>query len=129
MNSIIDSYTKNLSDSQNEIVQKLVNILLSENNFDVAIKWKQLTFTIDKDFHHWIVAINVTKNSVNLLFHFGGLLQDSTEIFKVGESKFLRKVEFLDAQSVDKKVISDLLQQALAKRKYFIENWKRLNAK
>jgi hypothetical protein len=73
--------------------------------------------------------VDVLKDSVALVFHYGGLLEDRFRVFKSGASIFLRKIEFKDIADVNDKCIADYVKQAIAKRDYFIANWKELNKK
>ena len=104
-----------------EIVARLVKTISSSPvKLDAAVKWKQLTFAIQGDFHHWICAIRITKKSVGLTFHYGGLLDDPRGIFSAGDSKFLRKIEYKTVEDVDDAVVLDFIQQAIDKHQYFI---------
>jgi hypothetical protein len=108
-----------------EIIERLVEILeKSGKNLDAAIKWKQLTYALDSDFHHWICSIATTKASVGLNFHFGGLLEDPEGVFQARVSKFLRKIEYRAVKDIDEKVILNFLEQALDRLLYFKTNWK-----
>ena len=111
--------------------QEIVNVLIttiSSTNYDLgmAIKWGQLTFALDHDFHHWICAINITKTYVGINFHFGGLLDDTHNKFKAGTSRFLRKIEIRSVSEIENDVIKNFVAQAVDKWPYFKENWKRL---
>jgi hypothetical protein len=59
------------------VTQDIVNAIITaisstKHNFDMAIKWRQLTFAMDQDFHHWICAISITKTCVVSIFASGG---------------------------------------------------------
>lgn len=95
-------------------------------SLDQAVKWGQLTYAKDGDFHHWICAIKVTKNFVGLTFHFGGLFDDPAGLFIVGTSKFSRKIEYRQPGEVDAGVIQDFIGQALDKLEYFKANWQEI---
>ena len=78
-------FVQGLSSEFAEIVTRLGETLNSSPvKLDVAIKWRQLTFALQGDFHYWICAISVTKKSVGLNFHYGGLLSDPGGIFRAG---------------------------------------------
>jgi len=110
-----------------EIVTRLMSTIDSSPvRLDAAIKWKQLTFALQGDFHHWICAISITKKSVGLVFHYGGLLSDPGGIFHAGESKFFRKIEYHTIADVDHAVVLDFVRQAIEKYAYFKENWKQI---
>ena len=90
---------------------------------DAAIKWNQLTFAKDGDFHHWICALRISKRCVTLSFHFGGLLDDARGVLRAGTSRFLRTLVFATVQEVDEAPIESYVAQAIKKLPYFIENW------
>jgi len=112
---------------QNIYDQVLKTIGSSDKNLKSAIKWGKLTFAFKGDFHHWICAVAITKQSVNLTFHFGGILEDKNKKFVTGESFFLRKLAYKDLDEVDPDVIKDFINQAIDKLDYFKDNWKELN--
>lgn len=110
-----------------EIVKAIVAVICStEHNFDMAIKWRRLTFALEHDFHHWICGIEITKSYVGIIFHFGGLLDDPRGKFKIGASNFLRKIEIRSLREIENDVIQDFIDQAVNKLPYFKENWKKL---
>jgi hypothetical protein len=51
-----------------------------------AIEWRQLTYGVDGDFHHWSCVLAVTKKQVTLNFHFGALLADPEGAFRQGRA-------------------------------------------
>lgn len=124
----LKKFIEDVAGEKAPIVKHLYEKIVSINsNFVNKIKWKQLTFTIDEDFNHWIVAISVTKKAVNLVFHYGGLLDDPDQKLLVGSSKFLRKLEFKTVDEINTNTISFFITQAIDKREYFIANWRQLN--
>ena len=129
-NTLLEKYIEDFTLDFKDIARRIyAAVLISKSDFNVDIKWQKLTFAQASDFHHWICAIQSTKKSVNLVFHFGGLLEDKYGIFKTGTSKFLRKLEFLSVNDVRDDIICDYISQALAKLQYFKDNWKEINKK
>lgn len=127
---IIADSLKYITDEFKDLVKKLIEVInQSSVHFDSAIKWKQLTFTKKMNFHHWIIAISQTKKYIGLNFHFGGLLNNYENRFSKGTSKFLRKIEINHAYDIDNELFMDLVNQAIDKRDYFIDNWMELNSK
>lgn len=131
MNDVaICNFVESIADQFKSAANMLIEIISqSSAKFDSAIKWKQLTFTLEEDFHHWIIAISQTKKYLSLNFHYGGLLDDSKNRFSIGKSKFFRKIEIRDESEIDKKFFLDLINQAIERREFFINNWKELNYK
>ena len=95
---------------------------------DSAIKWRQLLYALNGDFHHWICAIAVSKKRTTLNFHFGGLLPDPEGAFRAGTSKFMRMLDFDTPGSVDAALIGRTVGDALTQLEYFKANWQRIQA-
>jgi hypothetical protein len=89
----------------------------------------QINICYSKDYHHWICGIAQTKKSVNLIFHFGGILDDKNKNFITGDSFFFRKLEYSKLTDINEKIIKDFIKQAISKLDYFKKNWKELNKK
>lgn len=127
MNKAVEEFYNSVPENHKEIVAKLSQTILKSNNkLSEDIKWKKLTFGFDNDFYHWICQINCTKKSVVLYFHFGRLLEDKYNVLIIGQSKFLRKIEFKSLKDIDEIIINDYLSQAINKLDYFKDNWKDL---
>lgn len=125
----ISRYLENKPDDLKQITKKLMEIILHSNSgLSAEIRWGKPTFGLNRDFHHWICAVQILKNKVSLIFHFGGLLQDEKNILIAGSSRFLRKLEYDSLSSIDEAVIQDFIEQATQRLPYFRENWKELNA-
>jgi len=111
-----------------EIVEVITKTIESvDKNLECEIKWGRLTYGLSGDYHHWICGIAQTKKTINLIFHFGGILDDKNNHFIAGDSFFLRKLEYSTANDIDEKVIKDFVKQAIKKLDYFKLNWKELN--
>jgi hypothetical protein len=96
--------------------QKVVEVLIktiesADKKLDCDIKWGRLTYGLSDDYHHWICGIAQTKKSINLIFHFGGILEDKNKKFISGESFFLRKVEYSKVSDINEKVVKDFIKQ------------------
>ena len=124
MKKEVQQFYHSVPDNYKETVNELVKSILNVNNkITQDIK---LTFGLNEDFHHWLCQINFTKKSVVLYFHFGGLLNDKYNVFIIGKSRFLRKIEFKSVKDINKKIINDYISQAISKLDYFKKNWKEL---
>ena len=127
ISTIVRDFVTNTTKSFESIVYDLVDVIeKSGHKLDCSIKWKNLTFAKNENFHHWLCSISITKKFVGLNFHFGGLLEDPNNLFTTGTSKFLRKLEFKDTAEIKSDVINDFLNQAVNKLQYFIDNWKEI---
>jgi hypothetical protein len=124
---LVRQFLHNTPPHTQEIVNAIIAAVSStKQNLDMAIKWGQLTFALEHDFHHWICAINITKTYVGINFHFGGLLEDPHHKFKAGTSRFLRKIEIRALSEVENDVIQNFIHQAVDKWSYFKANWKKI---
>lgn len=129
MNNLTQSFLRAASQEFQPIVIRLTKIIeSSQEPLSSDVKWGQLTYAKNGDFHHWLLGIKVTKKFVGLVFHFGGLLDDPQGIFICGTSKFSRKIEYRRVEEVDSKVVLGFLEQALEKFDYFKEHWKEIQA-
>lgn len=125
VNQEIIEYVDKIDENQREIVDRLLEVITDSNiTLSCAIKWRQLVFAVNNDFHHWICSINPTKKYVALNFHFGSYLTDNTNTLKSGTSKFLRQIQLTDLSQVDNKAVGDLVNQAVNKLDEFKLTWK-----
>ena len=126
-NSLVDAFEAKSSPEFQVIIHRLVQIIKDSGHpLDMDIKWGQLSFAQNADFHHWICAIKVTKKSVGLVFHFGGLLDDPGCVFEIGTSKFIRTIEYHTVKDIDGAVLQDFIAQALDRLPFFKSNWKEI---
>jgi len=124
----INTYLDQKPECFQKIACRLMEIILASHpDMEADIRWGKPTFGLNGDFHHWICAIQILKNKVSLIFHFGGLLYDEKRRLIAGTSKFLRKIEYDRLDSIDEKEIGSFIQRAVEKLPYFKENWKELN--
>ncbi|MRR23224.1 DUF1801 domain-containing protein [bacterium] len=124
--SEVIEYIGKIREDQGAIAGMLTELLTSGSlNLDCAIKWRQITFAANNDFHHWICAINPTKNYVALNFHFGSYLDDPAHVFTAGTSRFMRQIRFTDKSQVNPEVINDFASQAISRLGEFKLTWRR----
>lgn len=95
---------------------------------DSAVKWRQLTYGVGGDFHHWICAIAVTRKQVTVNFHFGALLGDPEGAFRQGTSKFMRMLDYTSPGDVDAGLIGRRVVEAVSRLDYFKANWQRIQS-
>jgi len=123
-------YISKINPDFKEIVETITKTIESvDKKLDCEVKWGRLTYAISKDYHHWICGIAQTKKSVNLIFHFGCILDDKNKNFITGYSFFFRKLEYSKLTDINEKIIKDFIKQAISKLDYFKKNWKELNKK
>ncbi len=116
-------------EERRHIVHQIVKaIQKADSSLCMAIKWNQLSFAKDNDFHHWICGIRLLKSSVNLYYHFGGLLADPNHKLSSGSSKFGRWLAFANEKEIESKVIENFTKQAIEKLPFFKAHWKEIQS-
>ncbi len=106
-------FLNGLTPSVRDTAARLIQIASSHAAFDVAIKWRQLTFAVDGDFDHWVCAVAATSRQARLAFHFGAWLEDRAEVFDPSDAQFVRKISYRCADDVDEDAVRGLLAQAI----------------
>ncbi len=118
----LQEFTTGLAPEFSQTVNRLDETIHHAARLDSAIKWRQLTYAVDADYHTWICAINVTKKLVTLRFHFGGLLADPEGVLRAGESQWMRSLDFKPGEAVR---VERLVREAVGKREEFKEEGKK----
>jgi len=127
--AVEDSFIGSGSTEMQAVARRIIDsIRKADKELDAAIKWNQLTFAKEGDFHHWICALRMSKRCVILTFHFGGLLEDKDGKLIAGTSRFARKMEFRTKTQVDQTGIVQFVAQAIDRLPYFIKNWQSIQA-
>ena len=111
---VVDDFLAGLATSTRATAANVIAAVRKQADLDAAIKWRQLTFAVDSDFDHWICAVALTKQRVNLAFHFGRLLKDDAGRFEESDAKFVRKVGYRSGDDVDDAAIVGMVSQAIA---------------
>ena len=94
---------------------------------DVAIKYRMPTYTLDKQWRQWVVALSVTKDAVNLRFLWGVLLDDPRHVLRPGTST-LMTWDFPRGAEVDPTAVGDYVRDALAHRDHFLAHDQEISA-
>ena len=124
----LQTFISGLAPEFSQTVTQLDQSIHSAATLDSAIKWRQLTYAVDGDYHYWICAINVTKKLVTLRFHFGSLLSDPAGVLRKGESQWMRRLDFVPGGEVDEERVRRLVREAVGKKAEFEERWKKSQA-
>jgi hypothetical protein len=106
-------FLNSLAPGARDVAERLIVIITDRSAFDVAIKWRQLTFAVAGDFDHWICAVAATTRGANLTFHFGSMLSDPAGAFASSDAKYVRKIGYASASDVDEAGLRNLLTQAI----------------
>lgn len=121
----LQAFTASLSPEFSQTVTQLDQIIHSAAALDSAIKWRNLTYAVNGDFHHWICAFLAAKKTVTLRFHFGSLLSDPEGVLRKGESQWMRSLDFEPGGEVDAELVRRFVREAVGKREEFKEIWKK----
>jgi len=94
---------------------------------DVAIKYRLLSYTVDRDWRHWVCAVNATKSAVCLRFLWGVLLDDPLGVLRPGTST-LMTWDLPRGGDVDAQSVSLYVREARAKRDHFLADSEGISA-
>jgi hypothetical protein len=82
--------------------------------FDVAIKYRILTYALDADWRHWVCAVQATGKGVCLRFLYGVLLADPLGVLRAGTS-VLETWDMGLGDTVDAEAVGGYVREAVAK--------------
>ena len=94
---------------------------------EVAIKYRLLSYTVERDWRHWVCAVNATKSAVCLRFLWGVLLDDPLGVLRPGTST-LMTWDMPRGTDVDTAAVASYVREALAKRDHFLANAEQISA-
>ena len=94
---------------------------------EVAIKSRLLSYTVERDWRHWVCAVNATKSAVCLRFLWGVLLDDPLGVLRKGSST-LTTWDIPRGADVDSAAVASYVRNALATRDHFIANAPQISA-
>jgi hypothetical protein len=86
-----------------------------------AIKYRLLSYTVERDWRHWVCAVNATKSAVCLRFLWGVLLDDPLAVLRPGTST-LMTWDLPRGADVDPDAVGRYVREALEKREHFLAN-------
>jgi len=123
--SALETFIADVDAARQPLVRALDRaVLAADPDLTAAVKWRQLTYALAGDFHHWICSIDVTKKRVSLRFHFGGLLEDPRQVFRAGASEFFRTIDFVAAGDLEPELVTDYVRRAVARTDDFKAAWR-----
>ena len=83
----LDTYLAGVDPRARRVVRELDRaICAAHSDFDVAIKYRILMYTIGQNWRRWVCAINATAKRVSLNFLYGVLLDDPRHVLRGGTS-------------------------------------------
>jgi hypothetical protein len=86
----------------------------AEVGFDCNVTYQMLVYTLDARWHHWVVAIGVSKKAVNLRFLYGQRLDDAAGLLRHG-STTAAVIDYVSADQVDAAVVTSYVREAVAR--------------
>jgi hypothetical protein len=82
--------------------------------FDVAIKYRILTYALHGDWRTWVCAIDATRKGVCLRFLYGVLLDDPHRVLRAGSS-VLKTRDFAFDEDIDPASVGAYVADAVAR--------------
>lgn len=82
--------------------------------FDIAVKYKILMYALNRDWRHWVCAINATKNGVCLRFLYGVMLEDPHGVLRPGTST-LKTWDFRRGDDIDPAAVGAYVREAVGR--------------
>jgi len=83
-------------------------------DLDCKVTYKMLVYTFAQRWHEWVVAVGVSKATVNLRFLCGTELDDPAGILRVGTST-AAQADYQRAQDVDAELVAAYVREAAEK--------------
>src|SRR5437899_7107170 len=85
--AVLDAYLAGVDARAAPLVVELDDAVRAAHpDFDVAVKYRLLMYTLDRQWRRWVCAIGVTKKGVGLRFLYGVLLDDPRKVLRAGAS-------------------------------------------
>jgi uncharacterized protein YdhG (YjbR/CyaY superfamily) len=88
-------------------------------DLDAAIKYRMLTYALERNWWRWVAAISVTKTAVNLRLLYGTRLESGIGILRPGSSH-LANLDLDPDAPVDGELVTRLVREAVARHREFL---------
>jgi hypothetical protein len=116
----LEQYLATVDDEAAETLRSLdAAVRSAAPELELAIKYRMPTYTLEKRWRHWVVALSATKEAVNLRFLWGVLLDDPLMVLRPGTST-LMTWDFPRGSEVDSAAVATYVRDALDKRDHFL---------
>ncbi|MCP2268987.1 DUF1801 domain-containing protein [Actinokineospora diospyrosa] len=119
--TVAEEYAHRHTAEEAAVVLALHGAVSAAHEFDVAVKYGLLMYTVDGGWRHWVAGINVTKRGACLRFLWGVLLEDPLHVLRKGSSTLMTWDFALDTE-IDTVRVGDYVREAVAKREHFKAN-------
>jgi hypothetical protein len=124
----LDEYLAGVDDEAAETLRQLDRaVRAAAPELELAIKYRMPTYTLERRWRQWVVALSATKDAANLRFLWGVLLDDPRGVLRPGTST-LMTWDFPRGADVDAAAVGDYVRDALAKRDHFLGNAEQISA-
>jgi hypothetical protein len=124
----LEEYTATVDDAAAETLRELdAAVRAAAPDLELAIKYRMPVYTVERRWRHWVVALSVTKDAVNLRFLWGVLLDDPLRVLRPGTST-LMTWDFPRGAEVDAAAVGDYVRDALATRDHFLAHDEEISA-
>lgn len=106
----IEAYTLELPENQRRITQRLHGLLMSLPMVKTKISYKIPFYYRRK----WFCYLNPIKNDgVELCFLRGNELSNEQGVLEITDRKMVRGVKFYSADSIDEKILFEVINEAI----------------
>ena len=95
--------------------------------FDVAVKYRLLMYTLEGKWRPWVVAVGTSSTAVQLRFLWGVLMADPRQVLRAGSST-LMTWDFAYGADVDADAVAGYVREALAHRDTYLADGERITA-
>jgi hypothetical protein len=124
----LEEYASTVDDGAAQTLRELdAAVRAAAPELEMAIKYRMPTYTLGGRWRHWVTALSVTKDAVNLRFLWGVLLADPLRVLRPGTST-LMSWDFPRGAVVDTAAVATYVQDALAQRDHFLAHDKEISA-
>src|SRR5215213_3087541 len=124
----LEEYTAGVDDEAAGTLRDLdAAVRAAAPELELAIKYRMPTYTLERRWRQWVVALSVTKDAVNLRFLWGVLLDDPLRVLRPGTST-LMTWDFPRGADVDTAAVATYVRDALDKRDHFLAHDKEISA-
>ena len=124
----LEEYLTRYDDAAGRVMVDLdASIRAAAPELEVAIKYRLLSYTVERDWRHWVCAVNATKSAVCLRFLWGVLLEDPLRILRPGTST-LMTLDIPRDGEVDAAAVATYVRDALATRDHFLAHDEEISA-
>ena len=128
MSTPLEKYLEVYDDEAGGVfVQLDAAIRAAAPELESAIKYRLLSYTVERDWRHWVCAVNATKSAVCLRFLWGVLLDDPLGVLRPGTST-LMTWDFPRGADVDADAVGRYVREALDERDHFLVNADEISA-